>query len=87
MIANTVVRARIDSETKDEASAILAAMGLSISDALRLLMKKIIAEKALPFNPLVPNNETIRAIKAARSRKLKTAGSVDELFKDLNADD
>ena len=87
MIANTVVRARIDSETKDEATAILAAMGLTISDAVRLLMKKIVAEKAFPFNPLVPNDETIQAIKSARSGQLKTAGTVDELFKDLNADD
>ena len=87
MIANSVVRARIDSETKEEATAILAAIGLTVSDAVRLLMKKIVEEKAFPFNPLVPNNETVQAIKAARSGHMKSAASVDELLKDFNADD
>ncbi len=87
MITNSVVRARIDQETKDEASAILAAMGLTMSDAVRLLMKKIVAEKALPFNPLIPNEETIQAIKEARAGETHTTGSVDELFKELDADD
>ena len=87
MITKSVVRARIDQETKDEASAILAAMGLTMSDAVRLLMKKIVAEKALPFNPLIPNEETIQAIKESRAGEIHTAGSVDELFKELDADD
>ena len=87
MITKSVVRARIDQETKDEASAILAAMGLTMSDAVRLLMKKIVAEKALPFNPLIPNEETILAIKEARAGETHTAGSVDELFKELDTND
>ena len=87
MITKSVVRARIDQETKDEASAILAAMGLTMSDAVRLLMKKIVAEKALPFNPLIPNEETIQAIKESRAGETHIAGSVGELFKELDADD
>jgi DNA-damage-inducible protein J len=87
MIANAVVRARIDAKTKAEASAILASIGLTVSDAVRLLLKKVAEEKKLPFNPLIPNTETIKAIKAARSGDVKTAGSVDELFNELNADD
>ncbi|KUL32838.1 type II toxin-antitoxin system RelB/DinJ family antitoxin [Chlorobium limicola] len=87
MIINSVVRARIDQDTKDEAAVILAAMGLTMSDAVRLLMKKIVAEKAFPFNPLIPNNETIQAIKEARAGNTRTIGSVDELFKELNEDD
>ncbi len=87
MIANSVVRARIDAETKAEASAILASIGLTVSDAVRLLLKKIAEEKKLPFNPLIPNTETIKAIKAARCGDVKTASSVECLFKDLNADD
>lgn len=66
MSASTVIRARIDAEIKTEAAAVLAAMGLTVSDALRLLMVRIAAEKALPFEPLVPNAETIKAMKAAR---------------------
>jgi len=84
---NTVVRARIDEATKTEAAAVLAAMGLSLSDAFRMLLKRVAAEKALPFEPLVPNTETVEAMKAARSGELVTAGSVETLFRQLNADD
>ncbi len=66
MTANSVVRARIDERIKNEAAAVLAAMGLTVSDAFRLMMIKIAKEKALPFEPLVPNEETIEAMKAAR---------------------
>lgn len=87
MTANAVVRARIDERTKNEASAVLGAMGLTISDAFRLLLVRIAAEKALPFEPLNPNAETIAAMKAARRGDLVTAGTTDNLLKSLNADD
>ncbi|HEU0215332.1 MAG TPA: type II toxin-antitoxin system RelB/DinJ family antitoxin [Stellaceae bacterium] len=73
MTANSVVRARIDEEIKKEAAAVLQAMGLTVSDAFRLMMVKIAKEKALPFEPLVPNEETIEAMKAARRGELTTA--------------
>src|SRR2546423_1882274 len=87
MSDNAVVRARIDPQIKSEAAAVLAAMGLTVSDAFRLLMVRIAAEKALPFEPLVPNSETIEAMRAARRGDLITAGSPDELIATLNADD
>ena len=65
MTANSVVRARIDQRIKEEAAAVLAAMGLTVSDAFRLMMVRIAKDKALPFEPLVPNAETIEAMKAA----------------------
>ena len=68
MVENAVVRARIDKRVKNEAAAVLAARGLTVSDVLRLLMMKIAAEKALPFEPLMPNTQTIEAMKAARRR-------------------
>ena len=71
---NSVVRARIDERTKDEAAAVLAAMGLTVSDAFRMMMIRIAREKALPFEPLVPNEETIAAMKAARRGELVTVG-------------
>ena len=86
MAANPVVRARIDEKTKAEASAVLKAMGLTLSDAFRLLLVKVAREKTLPFAPLVPNDETIEAIKAARRGDLVTAGSPDELLARLNED-
>jgi DNA-damage-inducible protein J len=87
MATNDVVRARIDSKTKAEASAVLATIGLTVSDAFRLLMVKVVQEKALPFEPLIPNAETIEALKAARRGEVKTVGSVADLMADLNADD
>jgi DNA-damage-inducible protein J len=53
-MADTYVRARIDSETKERATEALAAMGLSISDAIRLLMLRVADERRLPFEVKVP---------------------------------
>ncbi len=86
MIENTVVRARIDAATKAEASAVLASIGLSLSDAIRLMLRRVAAEKALPFEPLIPNAETIEAIMEARRGELVKIGSLDNMFRDLNAD-
>ena len=86
MPENDVVRARIDKATKEEAAAVLAAMGLTVSDAFRLMMVKIAREKALPFEPLVPNAETIDAMRAARRGELVTAGAPANLIASLNAD-
>jgi DNA-damage-inducible protein J len=87
MTENAVVRARIDQRIKKEAAAVLGAMGLTVSDAFRLMMFRIAKEKALPFEPLVPNAETIKAMKAARRGELVAAGSAEELLGDLNEDD
>ena len=88
MATNTVVRARIDEHIKEEASIVLATMGLTVSDAFRIMLTRIAREKALPFEPLVPNEETIKAMKQARSGKgLAKFKSVDALMADLNADD
>ena len=84
---STVVRARIDEKTKEDAAAVLSAIGLTVSDAFRLMMVRIAAEKRLPFEPLAPNDETIEAMKAARRGELVDAGGVDELMADLDADD
>ena len=86
MTQNTVVRARIDEATKSEAAAVLAAMGLSLSDAFRLMLKRIAADKALPFEPLVPNAETVEAMKAARRGEVIAVGHPSSLLASLNAD-
>lgn len=87
MTANTVVRARIDERIKEEATVVLASMGLTVSDAFRMMLTRIATEKALPFEPLVPNTETIAAMKEARRGKLKSFDNMDALLKDLNAKD
>lgn len=86
MTENAVVRARIDEATKTEAATVLATMGLSLSDAFRLLLRRVAAEKALPFEPLVPNAETVAAMKAARRGDVVTVGKPANLLASLNAD-
>ena len=86
-MTNTVVRARIDSETKEEAAAVLATIGLTVSDAFRLLLVRIAREKALPFEPLVPNAETIAAMEEARKGGGERYSSVEDMLAALNEDD
>lgn len=50
MASTDVVRARIDGHIKEEAASVLAEMGLSVSDAIRMLLTRIAADKALPFD-------------------------------------
>ena len=87
MAANALVQARIDGAVKEEAAAVLASMGLTVSDAVRLLLTKIAKEHALPFDPLIPNAQTVEAMKEARRGKLTSFEGVNELMADLNADD
>lgn len=85
--ADTYVRARIDTATKERASDALEAMGLSISDAIRLLMMRIADEHRLPFEVKVPNATTRKAVADLRAGKGKRFTSVDALMADLHADD
>ena len=83
MATNTVVRARIDEHIKEEASVVLAAMGLTVSDAFRIMLTRVAREKALPFEPLIPNEETIQAMKDARSGKGMEKVTLDQLTDEL----
>ena len=88
MSANSVVRARIDEQIKEEATVVLAAMGLTVSDAFRRMFTRVARDKALPFEPLMPNAVTITAMKEARrGGGLKSSATVADLMADLNADD
>jgi len=82
--ANAVVRARIDEHIKNEATIVLAAMGLTVSDAFRILLTRVANEGALPFEPLVPNAETIAAMREARLGKLPSFDNIESLMADLN---
>lgn len=85
--ADTYVRARIDSDTKERASDALEAMGLSISDAIRILMLRVADEKKLPFDLKVPNATTRKAIAELEAGKGKRVKTVKSLMADLNAPD
>lgn len=83
MATDTVVRARIDIATKTRATEALAEMGLSVSDAIRLLLVRVAADKALPFAVKVPNAESRRALAEAERGEMHRYEGVDEMFKDL----
>lgn len=87
MAANALVQTRIDGAVKEEAATVLAAMGLTVSDAVRLMLTRVARDKALPFEPLTPNATTIEAMKEARRGDLPSVRSIKELRDALNADD
>jgi DNA-damage-inducible protein J len=84
MSVNVVVRARIDERIKEEATIVLASIGLTVSDAFRMLLTRVAKERALPFEPLVPNKKTIAAMKASRRGRLVAVGKVSNLLDSLN---
>jgi DNA-damage-inducible protein J len=86
MSAKTEVRARIDARVKEQAEAIYAASGLTLADAFRIMLLRTVAERALPFDPLTPNEETIEAMLAARRGEMVEVGGVEHLLADLHAD-
>jgi len=86
MAANQIVQARIDGAIKEEAAAVLAAMGLTVSDFVRIGLTRVAMEKAMPFEPLIPNETTIQAMKDARAGRVTKSANLEALFLDLNAD-
>ena len=82
-----LVQARIDEAVKEEVASVLSAMGLTISDAVRLLLTRVAHEHALPFDPLIPNEQTLGAMREARAGKLPKFSTAEELLTDLHADD
>jgi DNA-damage-inducible protein J len=87
MSATEMVHIRIDKRVKSQAAKALSAMGLSVSDAVRVLLIRVAAEKALPFEMRVPNPVTAAAMKEARAGGLASFNNVSELLADLNAED
>lgn len=83
MSTDTVVRARIDSDTKKRASEALQAMGLSVSDAIRLLLIRVANERRLPFALQAPNPTTRKAMNELERGKGKRFDSAEELYEDL----
>lgn len=87
MASDTVVRARIDGQVNERAAKVLADMGLSVSDAIRLLLVRVAAERALPFEIKAPNAETRAAMAELEQGVAKSFDGVAELMADLNAED
>ena len=70
-MATTMVHVRVDAKIKEKAAKTLAGMGISVSDAVRMLLVRVAAEKALPFEVRVPNATTVNAMRAADRAKRK----------------
>ena len=87
MPANALVQTRINRTVKDEAATVLATMGLTVSDAVRILLTRVAHDKVLPFEPFRPNAETIAAMEEARAGNLKSFPNFKALLADLNEDD
>lgn len=87
-MASSMLHVRLDDEIKAQGGAVLEAIGLSASDAVRLLYHRLIADQAFPLELKVPNAETRAAFEEAgeilRARRARFA-SPDELFADLEA--
>ncbi len=83
LMGTTMVHIRVDEKLKQKAGKALAAMGMSVSDAVRLLLVRVAAEQAFPFEIKVPNPTTVKALQGAERRKGKKFASPDALFKDL----
>jgi len=84
MAATAYVRARIDEKLKEEATAVLADMGLTVSDVVRIVLTKVAKEKALPFEMRVPNKLTAETlVKSERGEDIHHAKDADDLFEQL----
>ena len=87
MASDQVVRARISADLKQEATEVLDKMGLSVSDAIRMMLVRVAAERALPFDVKVPNQVTQAAMDEAQAGKGKRFERVDDLMNYLNSGD
>jgi len=82
-IKSTDVRSRVEPELKDSAVEVLAQCGLSLSDAIRLFLRQVVAQQGLPFEVKAPNAKTVAAMEEARSMSSRRFGSGQELLNDL----
>jgi DNA-damage-inducible protein J len=85
MTPDIVVRARIDLDTKTRATAALAAMGLSVSDYIRMALTRVAHDEAVPFDVKVPNVLTAQTlIKSNAGEDVHRAADAEALFKQLD---
>jgi len=83
MSQQAIVKARIDKAIKDEAIAVLDAVGYTISDLIRIMLIRVAREHEIPFQPLIPNEETIAAMKEAHNGTMRSFKTVEALMADL----
>ncbi len=84
MATTTMIHVRIDEQIKTQAAETLAEMGLSVSDAVRVFLTRVVAEKQLPFALKVPNAETRAAMEEARAMERARFATARDLLDDLD---
>lgn len=85
MATNAVIETHVDGAVKEEAAVVLAAMGLTISDAIRLMLMRVAHDHELPFDPFLPNAETVAAMEEARAGNLQTADTIEQFLEAMVA--
>jgi DNA-damage-inducible protein J len=85
LLKTTDVRCRIDEDLKARATEVLSACGLSISDAMRLFLRQVVAAQGLPFEVRVPSEKTARAMMEACEIRQRF-DSIDEMLRDVNGE-
>ncbi len=86
-MATSLVHIRVDEKVKAKAAKALAAMGLTVSDAVRILLTRVATEKVMPFEIRIPNRATIVAMEAGERGEVSRATSIAAMMVDLNAND
>jgi DNA-damage-inducible protein J len=87
MAATTIVHVRVDEKVKQRAAKALAAMGMSVSDVVRILLVRVAAEKAVPFELRIPNRKTKAAMEAGERGEVTRATSLGAMKARLDAND
>ncbi len=85
-MSSTMVHVRIDETIKQQASETLQTMGLSLSDAVRVFLTRVVADKQIPFDIRAPNSDTLAAMKEADAitdSRMARFSTVDGLINDL----
>ena len=86
----SMLHIRVDDDIKEQATAALTTMGLSVSDAVRLFLRRVVVEQAFPLELKVPNAETLAAMEESRTMMASRRNgesrftSADEMFADLD---
>ena len=80
MVTNAMIETQVDGTVKEEASAVLATMGLTISDAIRIMLIKVAHDHKLPFDPFLPNPETVAAMEEARLGHLPATETMEQFI-------
>ena len=79
------INARIDARTKQAAQAVFRRLGLSMTDGIKIFLRRVVMEKGIPFDVKIPNTTTAAAMKELEDGEGVAFDSVDELFEDLDS--